>query len=961
MNGQTLGHYRIESKLGEGGMGVVYKARDTHLDRPVAIKVLRQEAVANPERKRRFVQEAKAASALNHPNIVTVHDIGENCGVDFLVMEYISGNTLEARLCDGLLPLGEVIEYAVQAAGAVGAAHAIGIVHRDLKPSNLMLTSVGAAGPGHLKVLDFGLATLRHPAERSADAPTETAVAGTEIGTIMGTAPYMSPEQAQGLRVDARSDVFSLGSVIYEMLTGRRPFGEGKAVAVMAAIIYSHPAPVRELRPDTPKDLARIVERALAKDPSARYASCAEMAQELARLRPAAAAGTRSRFRTVLAAAAIVTLIAALAGWRAWHESDQRWAREKSLPEAMRLAEQGSYVASFDLAQKVRLVIPSDPILGQLLTEVSRTLELDTVPAGARVRFKEYADLNGPWRELGTTPIRNVQIPRGFFRWHIEASGYAPLDLAMQNLPANIALTAERDVPEGMVSVPAGAYRPPLGQMGALPAVDLPEFWIDRFEVTNRQYKRFVDAGGYQKPEYWKHPFTQEGKKLSWNEAMALFRDSTGRAGPSTWEAGAYAGDKDDFPVSGVSWYEAAAYAEFAGKRLPTYYQWHRAASTAAGVYLVPLSNFGGPGPVRVGERPALSPVGAYDMAGNVREWTWTERAGQRYILGGAWSDMAYFFPWAVWQPPWDRSARNGFRCVKDPAEPAPALLAALDPPVRDPAKLKPVGDETFQLFRGMYARESAPLQAKVEASDDSAPYWRREVVSFETGLPKQRMRLMLALPKNARPPLQVVVYVPGSNTLSLKSMEAYSVQMASQLDFLMKSGRAMVFPTMWGTYERQSGMQPQQHNRDDITHWVHDLGSTLDYLASRTEFDSGRIAYLGNSMGARLATILLPLEPRIKLGILFDGGLPFTPRAPEADELNFAPRVQVPVLMMNGRYDQFWPVQLAQEPLFRLLGSPDKDKKHVLVDAGHGVLLQRGEVARQVLDWLDRYFGAVK
>src|SRR5262249_32707556 len=163
----------------------------------------------------------------------------------------------------------------------------------------------------------------------------------------------------------------------------------------------------------------------------------------------------------------------------------------------------------------------------------------------------------------------------------------------------------------------------------------------------------------------------------------------------------------------------------------------------------------------------------------------------------------------------------------------------------------------------------------------------------------------MLAFPKHARPPFQVVVYIPGSSTLNLKSMETFSVEQARQHDFLMKSGRVMVFPTMWGTFERQAGLQTLQHNRDDLMHWVHDLGPPLDYLASRSEFDNGRIAYLGESMGARLATLLLPLEPRVKLGILFDGGLPFTPRAADADELNFAPRVRVPVLMMNGRYDQ--------------------------------------------------------
>jgi formylglycine-generating enzyme required for sulfatase activity/dienelactone hydrolase len=965
MVGKSLAHYQILEKLGEGGMGVVYKARDTHLDRFVAIKVLPPELVADPERKRRFVQEAKAASALNHPNIITVHDIGKEGGIDFLVMECLSGQTLEARLRDGPLPMGEVIEYATQAARALGDAHAASIVHRDLKPGNLMLTKAGSAGPGLLKVLDFGLAKLSHPVQPRTDAPTQTGAPGTEIGAILGTAPYMSPEQAQGLDVDARSDVFSLGGVIYEMLTGRRPFGEGKAA--VAAILCGQAAPVRSLRPDAPKELVQIVERALAKDQAQRYPSCAEMAQDLARLRPAT--GGRSRSRTILAAAGIAALVITLAGWWAWRDSRRRWASEEALPAALQLAERGSYVASFDLAQRARLLIPSDPILGQLLKDVSLTLDLDTMPEGASVRYREYADPQGAWRQLGTTPIRNAQVPRGFFRWHIEAAGYAPLDLALHSiqgysvysLPAKIALTPERNVPEGMVYVPAGPFKPPLGVLGDLPVKDLPEFWIDRYEVTNRQFKRFVDADGYEKPEYWKYPFMRNGKMLSWKEAMALFVDSTGRPGPSTWEAGTYSGDKDDFPVSGVSWYEAAAYAEFAGKRLPTYYQWHRAAGTTTAVYVVPLSNFGTAGPVRVGERPDLSPAGTYDMAGNVREWTSTDRAGKRYILGGAWSDMRYAFSWAVWQSPWDRPPQDGFRCVEVSAEPASAELPQLNPPIRDPASVKPVSDETFRVFRGMYQRKAVPLQARVESSDDSAPYWRREIVSYETGMPEQRMRTMLVLPKNPRPPLQVVVYIPGSGSLSRKSLEASSVRTANQLGFLMKSGRAVVFPTIWGTFERQAGLETLQLDRDGVTHWVHDLGATLDYLASRPEFDSGRFAYLGVSMGARLATILLPLEPRIKLGILLDGGLPYIPRAPEADELNFAPRVRVPVLMINGRYDQLWPVQLAQEPLFRLLGSPDKDKKHVLVDSGHLVMVQRGEVAHLVLDWLDRYLGKVK
>src|SRR6516165_1743145 len=236
MIGRTIGHYRIESKLGEGGMGVVYKARDTHLDRPVAIKVLPAEAVANSERKRRFVQEAKAASALNHPNIIHIYDIDTLDGVDFIAMEYVPGKTLDKLVGRRGLGLGEALKYAVQIADALAKAHAAGIVHRDLKPANIMVTEEGL-----VKVLDFGLAKLTQKAEEEDATLTFAQAPRTEEGTIVGTVAYMSPEQAQGKKVDARSDIFSLGSVLYEMITGRRAFQRDTEFSTLTAIARDEP------------------------------------------------------------------------------------------------------------------------------------------------------------------------------------------------------------------------------------------------------------------------------------------------------------------------------------------------------------------------------------------------------------------------------------------------------------------------------------------------------------------------------------------------------------------------------------------------------------------------------------------------------------------------------------------------------------------------------------------------
>ena len=266
--GRTLGHYRLENKIGEGGMGVVYRARDTRLDRDVALKVLSAQAVANTQRKKRFVQEAKAASALNHPNIVTIHDISESGGFNYIAMEYIAGKTLDRTITGGGLPLAESLRYAVQIADALTMAHGSGIVHRDIKPANVMITPDGL-----VKLLDFGLAKLTEPAGNLSASDAGEASAQpphTEEGVILGTVAYMSPEQAEGKPVDARSDIFSFGSLLYEMVTGRRAFQGESKISVLAAILHHDPPSVREIAGGVPAEVERIILRCLRKDPNRR-------------------------------------------------------------------------------------------------------------------------------------------------------------------------------------------------------------------------------------------------------------------------------------------------------------------------------------------------------------------------------------------------------------------------------------------------------------------------------------------------------------------------------------------------------------------------------------------------------------------------------------------------------------------------------------------------------------------
>ncbi len=320
--GRSVGHYQILSRLGEGGMGVVYKARDQHLDRFVAIKVLPPELVADPDRKRRFAQEARAASALNHPNIITIHDIASDNGTDFIVMEYVGGKTLGQLIPRRGMKLNEALKCAIQIADGLAKAHGAGIIHRDLKPGNIMVTEGGLA-----KLLDFGLAKLTERPQVEAAETTDLLQLQTEEGAVLGTVSYMSPEQAEGKQVDARSDIFSFGSLLYEMVTGRRAFQGDSRMSTLAAVLNQDPKPASEISRSIPRELERIINRCLRKDPARRFQYLADVKVALEELKEESDSGSlqaaekgssaKSKRVSLLQSAALSGLLVSLAvaGW----------------------------------------------------------------------------------------------------------------------------------------------------------------------------------------------------------------------------------------------------------------------------------------------------------------------------------------------------------------------------------------------------------------------------------------------------------------------------------------------------------------------------------------------------------------------------------------------------------------------------------------------------------------------
>jgi serine/threonine protein kinase len=950
-SGQQIGPYVVVDFVQAGGMGEVYKGRDTRLERTVAIKFLPCAGATDPAALERFQREARAASALNHPRICTIHDWGEFQGRPFFVMEFLEGQSLRDRIAQQPIPLRQLLDFALQICDALEAAHLKGIVHRDIKPANIFVTS-----GGQIKILDFGLAKLGTEREAKKAPPAETDETVTSLtltrpGSVVGTLAYLSPEQARGDAVDSRTDLYSLGVVLYEMATGRPTF-EGKTSGqLIGAILHENPVKPSALNPHLPGAVERIILKALEKDRVARYQSAAEM---VADLQPIASGAPQRRRQKRLAMAALASLLilGSLGSWWGLHLSRIRWARNEALPRAALLADSGNVSRALALLREAERRLGEDAEIEKLRRVYAFPIPVSTSPPGADVYLQDYMAVGGPWEYCGKTPIPKVWLGMEAHRFRIAKPGFETIEFAGPWSPTiGRKLTPQGTSPPGMLLAP-GQPAPDL------PASAVPDYWIDKYEVTNRQYREFVSAGGYRNPKFWKEPFVKDSRTLSFAEAMAEFKDATGRPGPASWEFGSYPQGKEDFPVGGVSWYEAAAYAEFAGKSLPTVHHWKLAAGVGGPfAFMSKLSNFNRQGPAKVGSYAGVSPSGAYDLAGNVREWCSNAVGERRYIFGGSWKDSGDMCMNPENRPPFDRSDINGFRCIRSLAPLSEALLAPVDLIPANRAGVPPVSDEVFRAYRSMFSYERTPLKSAVEGVEEN-PEWRKEKVSFTAAYGGERVIAYLYLPKNAKPPFQTVVYCPSLMAVYLRGDQYMEFV---NIGFLMRSGRALMYPIYKGTYTRGTGAawNGPSAERDAMVLWGKDLGRSIDYLETRPDIDTQRLAYYGVSLGAMWGPIFTQVDERFKVSVLAAGGLTPDIPLPEVDAVHYLPRNHVPTLLIAGHDDYVVPVETHQKPLIRLLATAPEDKRHVILDSGHAVG-PWSEVIKEAVTWLDRYLGPV-
>ena len=652
------------------------------------------------------------------------------------------------------------------------------------------------------------------------------------------------------------------------------------------------------------------------------------------------------------------------------------WVNNFMLPQVKSFLEKDDNVAAWLTASRINSFAPFFSTMSEENDNISALVNLRIQQDGVNVSWKAYGEEN-EWRFLGKSPLPSIRLPRGILQFKLEKEGYEttffsssnpslklnnfPIDMGWNVDPIN--LQVEGSVPKGMIYIPGGNFIPALTGSG-VDQVYLHPFYIDKFEVTNKEFKEFVDAGGYKNPQYWvEMDFIRDGVSLTLEEAQELMTDTTGMVGPAGWEVGTYIQGTEDKPVTGISWYEALAYARYKGNILPPMFHWAKAAFPPDEIIspispkLLKTSNFSKEDISVVGQGEGA--YGTFDMAGNAKEWVWNIFGGRGLTLGGAFDEPTYLASQTAPEARMNRSLKNGFRTARliNPRDLNPFGDPIETQAPKDLSFYKPMSDEVFNVYSRSFQVSSTNPKFEKVYIDDSHPVWIKERIKLEVGYNNESMDVLIFRPKNSFGLSAPIIVHPGANYYTTPP-EIDDINPGEfSLDFLIKSGKTLIWPAWKGSLNRMpenvaSNEDTLRRFRNQFVAWVNDTDKTLDYLETRNDIDTENIFYLGMSYGALFNTHTLLFENRYKGAILYVGGS-FPTYPPLADGINHLPRIKTPFLMLNGEQDYLVPKSAANF-FYQFTGTPTEDKKIIFYDSGHWPL-PRNQMIKETLSFIDK------
>jgi dienelactone hydrolase len=670
----------------------------------------------------------------------------------------------------------------------------------------------------------------------------------------------------------------------------------------------------------------------------------------------------------LIIAAIVITVI-----FRIQHQSKVQFDIDNAIPSLSIEFEQLMYYSNgeenwniYRKAIELRKRIEGNPALDKVWYGLTVPFTINSNPAGAKVYTKPYSKPDTSWYLIGKTPLTGFPFPRGLSRVKIEKEDFIPqFDVVFKHLvwdekedTIQFQLFKKGELPEGMVYIPGsdGEHIVIQGYSGS--SVSFNSFLMDRYEVSNEEYKIFMDAGGYTDTIYWEFPFVSGRDTLTFDEAKKRFVDKTGWIGPANWEQGDFPFESGSLPVTGISWYEAMAFSRFVNKSLPTIFHWAYVSEAEGASEMVKFSNFNKKGPVRRATYNSMTRFGTFDLPGNVSEWTYNSIGNDRYIYGGNYKEPTYLFNMPIQISPMLRNDLVGFRCIKYiDGSPRDHLLRKFDLQKRDYANLQPVSDEIFNVYKELNEFEHTELNP-VRISKTNTNNWIQELISVNVPYEGVALKIYIFLPLKAKPPFQAVIYFPGIDAHNSNSFT--NLKIDNRTDFILKSGRALVWPVYYSSFGRgKTRITNLNAWEQSYKNMIADVGISIDYLQTRNDIDFDRIAFYGFSWGSGIAPYILASEERIKLGMLALFGVSSLEkyRFKEFDQIDYVPRVKIPMLLLGGQYD--WDYTMEQQQAFYdFLGTPRSDIRWKLYETTHWI--PRGELINESLDWLDKYFGPV-